>query len=176
MAAPSEAQLVEARTIALHAAKRQLGTSPDEADDVAQMVLVAFLDQDVDLLTNWRGWVARAARNRAIDQQRRSRDGYWDSERFEGSAPPKKMRSLGPSATGMWPSIWETLTATLNETEREMLLASLDGASNAEIATDFGYANANTVGVTLSRLRGKVRAAFVDRERVLDLLGVQRLY
>ena len=57
-----------------------------------------------------------------------------------------------------------------------MLFASLDGASNDDIARDLRCANGRSVAVILTRARTKVRAAFTDQQEVLGLLGPQRLY
>lgn len=174
MGVPSEAQLAEARLIAMRVAGRYFHPDSGEPEDVAQSVLITFLQQDVDNLDDWRAWVNRTARNRAVDHGRRRR--WADGRELDASAPPKHLREIGPSGAAIWPRVWAELTKTLTGTEREMLLASLDGASNAEIAEDFGYASANSAGVTLSRIRAKVRAAFTDREQVLGLLGIQRVY
>ena len=171
-------QLEEARAIAYRVACRYLDPATRLSDDVAQATIVKFLQVDLATLDNWRAWVNRVARNEAIDHLRRE-EKYWhgiDDRDISPSAPPKQMRDIGPSAAGMWPQILDKLTETLSEREREMLLASLDGASSADIAHDFGYANGRSVAVVLTRIRAKVRAAFSDRNEVLGLLGEQRIY
>lgn len=175
---PTDDQLHEARAIALRVANRYLEPATGLADDVAQATLVKFVDVDLDRLGNWRAWVNRVARNEAIDHLRREKTHWWGGTDVDASpsAAPKPLREVGPSAAGMWPQIITKLTETLGDREREMLLASLDGASNDDIARDFGYANGRSVAVTLTRARAKVRAAFTDRQEVLELLGPQRLY
>ena len=177
-ASPTDDQLHEARAIALRVANRYLEPATGLADDVAQATLVKFVDVDLDGLGNWRAWVNRVARNEAIDHLRREKNHWWGVTDLDASpsAPPKQLREVGPSAAGMWPQIITKLTETLGDREREMLLASLDGASNDDIARDFGYANGRSVAVILTRARAKVRAAFTDRQEVLKLLGPQRLY
>jgi RNA polymerase sigma factor (sigma-70 family) len=175
---PTDDQLHEARAIALRVANRYLEPASGLADDVAQATLVKFVDIDLHRAGNWRAWVNRVARNEAIDHLRREKTHWWGVTDVDASpsAPPKPLREVGPSAAGMWPQIITKLTETLGDREREMLLASLDGASNDDIARVFGYANGRSVAVILTRARAKVRAAFTDRQEVLELLGTQRLY
>ena len=132
-------------------------------------------------VTDWRPWVWKTARNAAIDQirDRKRRGGpvaQIDAGDDEAPAPPTRAWARGPSQAGMWPAVWEAFTDALSERERTLLLADLDGASYAELAEDFGYANANSVSVTLTRIRRKLRAAYPTRRDVLDLLGDQRIY
>jgi len=174
VAGPSDDVLREAGQIATRVARRYLMTDRRgeavSADDVAQDVLIALLKQDLDAIDNWRAWVNQAARNRAIDIVRRGTDqgALWDDE---VSAPPAALRASGTSAFGMWSSVEKVLLETLSNRDRELLLAHVDGASNAELARDFGLADAATVATTLSRIRRKVRAAFPGRAGILELLG-----
>ena len=71
----------------------------------------------------------------------------------------------------MWSSVERVLLATLSDRDRQMLLAHVDGASHADLARDFGLADAASVATTLTRIRRKVRIAFPDRADVLELLG-----
>ncbi|KQT01272.1 RNA polymerase sigma factor [Cellulomonas sp. Leaf395] len=174
MTRPDDAMLREAATIATRVAGRYLMTDRrGEAvtpDDVAQDVMIVFLRQDIDSLENWRAWVNRAARNRSIDVVRAG----WDARGLPDdgtSAPPVGMRDVGPSAVGIWDSVERTLLATLSDRDRQLLLAHVDGASHAELARDFGLADAASVATTLTRIRRKVRDAFPDRAGVLELLG-----
>lgn len=171
----TDADFQEARAIAVRVAGRYLPPDTGEAEDVAQSVLLKLLQTDIDAIRDWRAWVNRVARNLAIDRLRRWRHISTGPE-VDPSAPPRNLIAAGPSARAMWPSIWLQLTKDLDDREREMLLASLDGASSADIARDFGYASANSAAVTLHRIRAKVRSSYADRQGVLRLLGVQRIY
>lgn len=175
MTRPDDAMLREAATIATRVARRYLMTDRrGEAvapDDIAQDVLIAFLRQDVDNLENWRAWVNHVARNRAIDVVRAGRDASGLPDDNGTSAPPRALRELGGSAAGIWSSVQRDLLATLSDRDREMLLAHADGASNADLARDFGLADAASVATTLTRIRRKLRVAFPDRADVLELLG-----
>src|SRR4051794_4862835 len=111
--------LREAATIATGVARRYLMTDRRgeavTADDVAQDVLIAFLRQDVDNLDNWRAWVNRAARNRALDVARAGRDGDGLPDDVNGSAPPMALREVGGSAFGIWSSVEKVLLTTLSD-------------------------------------------------------------
>ena len=71
----------------------------------------------------------------------------------------------------MWSSVERVLLKTLSDRDQQMLLAHVDGASHADLARDFGLADAASVATTLTRIRRKVRIAFPGRSDVLELLG-----
>jgi DNA-directed RNA polymerase specialized sigma24 family protein len=83
---------------------------------------------------------------------------------------------LGPSAAGMRPQLMEHILEILSDQERAVVTRHLDGWSNAEIADEFGYASAQSVAVTISRARTKVRQRFDSRSQRDELLGPQRPY
>lgn len=165
----------EAREIAIRVAARYLPGDSGEPEDVAQSVLLKLLTVPEGSVRDWRAWVNRVARNLAIDRVRQWRPTYRGRE-IDPSAPPRSLTEVGPSGRAMWPRVWAELTKELSEREREMLLASLDGASNEDIAADFGYAGAGSAAVTLHRIRVKLRQTYADRRVMLKLLGVQRIY
>ena len=175
MTSPDDAMLREAATIAAGVARRYLMTDRrGEAvtpDDVAQDVLIAFLRQDVDTLENWRAWVNRAARNRAIDVVRsgpgRERAARRRDLRATGRAARRRPQCRSASGTRSSGCSWRRSPTAIGSCS----LAHVDGASHAELARDFGLADAASVATTLTRIRRKVRDAFPDRADVLELLG-----
>jgi DNA-directed RNA polymerase specialized sigma24 family protein len=57
--------------------------------------------------------------------------------------------------------------AVLTPKEQWMLLRQSEGASNDEIAAEFGYADARSAAVAISRAKKKVRDRFQDRAEIL---------
>jgi DNA-directed RNA polymerase specialized sigma24 family protein len=184
---PDASVLAEAHTLALRVARAELGQQAHDgidADDVAQEVLLRFAALDLAGIGTWRAWAPPAARNRARDAlraQRRHRHedlaGYGPTgDAAEGAGLPRQLRVLGPSGGVLAAMAWARATQLLNERERQALAASLDGASNQEIAEQLGYASAASVAVTLTRARVKLRAAFPAGPARDLLLGEIRLY
>jgi RNA polymerase sigma-70 factor (ECF subfamily) len=159
---------------ALSIAVRAAGTAnltADDAEDVAMDTVERLLEQDLSTLDNWRGWVWTVARRRALDLVRRDhrRGDILREQRHRD-------RDLGPSAQGMRDHAMAQVLSVLSDRDEALLLAQLDGVPNAELAEQFGLANAATVSVTLNRIRGRIRAAFPSAD-LRELLGdVPRLY
>jgi len=165
---PSEV-LAQARPIAERAASRVVG--PDDAEEIAQKTIEKLWQQDSSTLQNWRSWVWAVAHRAALDlvrQEGRRR------EILEGYRP--RDRDVGPSEQGMRDHAMAQVLSVLSDRDAALLLAQLDGVPNAELAEQFGLANAATVSVTLNRIRGRIRAAFPSAD-LRELLGdVPRLY
>lgn len=183
---PGPQVLAEADTIAFRVARAELGLQAHEgidADDVAQDVLLRFATQDLAGVGNWRAWVTTAAKNRARDALRAQRRhqhedlaGFGQEGQAAGPGLPRQLRALGPSGTVLATMAWARATQVLNPREHQALAASLDGWTNQEIAEQLGYASAASVAVTLTRARGKLRAAFPPGTARDLLLGEIRLY
>ncbi len=188
MSHPSESTLAEAHRVALRVARSVLGEGVHDgvdAHDVAQEVLVRFAGLDPSTIANWQAWVTTAARRRALDVIRaEKRHGHAALDLFDGEdnppgrAPlPRRLRALGASAEPVSRLALRSLATHLNDRERKVLWAHLDGWSNREIAQGLGYASADAVAVTLTRIRSKVRAAFPPGpERHLLLGETPRVY
>lgn len=142
-----------------------------EAEEVAQETTLRLSRQDGDGLRDWRGWVWTVARNRALDVLRQQQGRRDILERHK----PRE-RDVGPSEQGMRDAVLSQVLSVLSDRDAEMLLASLDGVPNAELAERFGLANASTVAVTLSRIRRKIRDAFPSAELRALLGDMPRVY
>ena len=161
--------LAQARSIAHRAAATAV--RDHEAEDVAQDTVLALIEQDLSELRDWRSWVWTVARRRALDlvRQEQGRRKILDQHR------PRE-RDVGPSAQGVRDAALGQVLSVLSDRDAALLLAHLDGATNAELAERFGLANAATVSVTLTRVRAKIRDAFPSAE-LRELLGeVPRVY
>ncbi|WP_169748101.1 RNA polymerase sigma factor [Demequina rhizosphaerae] len=160
-------QLERLRGIALRTARGILNDA-QRADDVAQDVMVRLLEEGLDDLANPDGYVARMAKFASIDQLR-ARKKEWvaveeDLEWIEGIADAQP----GPSSVAARPEFFRLLLAPLSEKQRFVFLAALDGVPNAEIAERFGYADARSAAVTLTRIRQLIRAPF-EQDELKDL-------
>lgn len=142
-----------------------------EAEDVAQDTVLLLTEQDLSELRDWRSWVWTVARRRALDlaRQEQGRRDILMRQRV-------RERDIGPSDQGVRDAALTRVLCVLSDRDAALLLAQLDGASNAELAERFGLANAATVSVTLTRIRTKIREAFPTAE-LRELLGeVPRVY
>ena len=168
MSVPSEV-LAQARSVAQRAASRVVG--PEDAEEIAQETIELLWQQDLSTLQSWRSWVWTVAYRRALDldaKEKRRR------QIIEGYRP--RDRDVGPSEQGMRDHVLAQVLSVLSDRDAALLLAQLDGVPNAELAEQFGLANAATVSVTLNRIRGRIRAAFPSAD-LRELLGdVPRLY
>lgn len=160
--------LTEAYLLARDTASRVVSS---EAEDIAQDTVLQLSERDLSELRDWRSWVRTVARRRALDVQRRERRRRQILER--GRIPT---RLPGPSDAGVRETSLAQVLAVLSDRDADLLLAQLDGASNAELAERFGLANAATVAVTLNRIRRRIRDAFPS-QTLRELLGeVPRIY
>jgi RNA polymerase sigma factor (sigma-70 family) len=136
-----------------------------EAEDVAQDTVLLLTEQNLSELRDWRSWVGKVARNRALDVARREHGRRDILQRHR-----VREREVGPSEQGMRDAALGQVLSVLSDRDAALLLAHLDGATNAELAERFGLANAATVSVTLTRVRTKIRDAFPSAE-LRELLG-----
>ena len=184
---PTTAQLAEAQEIARRTANRRLSGRDWEgigAEDVVQEVLLRFAELDLDAVENWEAWVVTATKNRCADvmaaELRHGNEAIDPNPGASGAGPDPStqlgMWVLGPSAAGMRPQMMAHILEVLSDQERAVVTRHLDGWSNAEIADEFGYASPQSVAVTISRARTKVRQRFDSRSQRDELLGPQRPY
>jgi len=153
-------EYAEAVDIARRVARPVLGPRADaELEDVAQEAIARLLEED-PAPNDWRAWLNRVARNTAVDVGRHA-------ARFDEKDGPEAdqdqllrdfvLRVLSTSEAGMIEAGMAFVTSDLTGRDREMLLASVNGASNAELAEDFGLASPEVVAQTLYRIRRRLR-------------------
>jgi len=159
-----------ARDIAARTARRYVDR--DLAEDVAQETLIRLQGADPEHLVSWQAWVATTSRNLALDIVRRE----VRRREIDGRHRPR-IATVGASDGATRADAVAIALSILGDRERKVFVAHLQGASNADIADDLGYASASSVGVTLSRSRAKMRRAFPDEDELRLLLGdVPRAY
>ena len=165
-------QLAEARDIAVRAARRKLRGQPfDWADDIAQETVIKLAQEDPDSLDNWRAWTTTVASRAAVDMLR---DEANRGRREAGYTP----RGVKPtSAQAVQFIALAQLLSVLTDRESELFRASVvQGLSNGELAERFGYKNAASVAVTLTRIRQKLKGGH-SPEALRELAGeLHRVY
>lgn len=172
MTVPSEEQIAEAQRIARRAAEGVLRGVDREgigADDVVQDVMMRFIKLDLTAVDNWRAWVTSAAKNRSRDIKRaEGRHRGPNDDDVDETAARVGSWVMGPSAAAMNKEMVRLVLAVLDPQEQQMLLRQSEGASNDEIAAEFGYANGRSAAVAISRAKKKVRDRFHDRAEILQ--------
>jgi DNA-directed RNA polymerase specialized sigma24 family protein len=145
------------RELALASARGYSPRSP--AEDVAQDVAERWLRQDPKPVA-WRGWVRTVTRNRVHDLMATGRggrelplDGGGDELVALGGGV------FGPSAGVVARDQLRRMLGGLGLKECRVLVASLEGLSNSEIATEFGYASNAAVATVVHRAKARIREA-----------------
>jgi RNA polymerase sigma factor (sigma-70 family) len=178
MTRPTSVEISEAMRIAGARAERELGERAWEgrsAEDVVQEVMLRFAALDLDEVGNWRAWVETTTRNACFDIRRRERRRNVHPDHVADVARRIAGWVLGPSAQAMAPRLAVFVLEGLSEREQAILLRHAAGASNEEIAAEFGYATPRSAAVAISRARKKVRDRFDEAGRA-EILDPQRPY
>lgn len=169
-ASPSEADIVLARDTAFNVA-RYRNLSPHDAEDLAQTVAERLLHQPA-VPDNVAAWSTTVAKNLVVDLMRKRKAGSegdtWvarevglDAEVVDDLLGLSMFvqRRLATSDIGtrarVVGEILEVLGTVLSQREVQLLVLLSQGRSQAEIADELGYKNAQTVKATLARARKK---------------------
>lgn len=156
-AAVHEAALLRART---HK------TRPSDQDclDIAQEVALRFARQEPGSIANPAAWANKVADNVCFTFAREGRrhggslseeDDADALEAFVTGGQPTSEGAIARQQAGR-------LIAMLSARERELVQLVVEGTPHADIAEAMGYANADSVKTTLSRLRKRLLAAALD--------------
>lgn len=170
----TQAEFDEAVGIARSVAHKYLAKGLPEAalDDVAQEAITRLLAQDPPP-SNWQAWLNTASGRIAIDMLRKDKPGLRDDEPGEDASPRKALErflveGIPTSAQPTLSDQIDRLLAGLSDRDRDLLWASVDGRSRAELAEEFGMKNAAVVSSTLDRIRRTVVKEFLPAELDLD--------
>lgn len=144
------------------------------AEDIAQDVAERWLRKDPKP-EMWRGWVATVTRNRIRDVMGRApaakdllvAPDVSDEYLILGGA------IYGPSARVIARDQLRKMLGGLPPAECRVLVASLEGLTNAEIAEEFDYASTAVVSTVLAKAKARIRAA---NPHVDLAITPQRLY
>ena len=149
-------QVHEAATI--RARSHPSRPSPQDVEDIAQETVARFAKQEPGSIENPAAWANTVAGNLCASLARSP--GRWQAELDDDDDPGALNRFLlGRSSS--WGAIVReqagVLLAMLNPRERELIQLVAEDTPQAEIAEIMGYANADSVKVTLNRIRKKIK-------------------
>jgi len=148
-----------------------MGCSAQDAEDIAQQALIRLLRQDprppnpdawITMTTQWLVLDLRKANRRrarpaaAGDVAEIDVGGREAVERFVADGVPASY----PVDADAVDRIWHQLEQRLSPRELEVLALVVEGVAYDEIAGQVGYKNADTVKVTVNRIRKKLRDDF----------------
>lgn len=156
-AAVHEAALLRARTHKTH-------PSDEDCLDIAQEVAERFARQEPGSIANPAAWANKVADNTCYSLARAGRRHGGalpeenDADAFEAfiaGGQPTSEGAIAREQAGR-------LVALLTPRERELVQLVVEGTPHADIAEAMGYASADSVKTTLSRLRRRLVAAALD--------------
>lgn len=155
---PSTADCEAVRTAAL-VRLRGFGQSMvrENAEDLAQDVTLAFIvAADREVIENPAAWANRAAGNAALKFIRDHKAPEPELEDTERAVLSFVLHGRATSDMAMIKQQTALLMAQLDDREKEFVTLVAFGYSQAEIAEIVGYANADSVKVTLNRKRARL--------------------
>ena len=148
-------QVHEAATI--RARSHTTRPSPQDVEDVAQETVARFAKQEPGSIENPAAWANTVAGNLCVNLARSQRGARPQMDDHDPGALNRFL--LGRSSS--WVAIVReqagVLLAMLTPRERELIQLVAEDTPQAEIAEIMGYANADSVKVTLNRIRKKIK-------------------
>ncbi len=146
---------------ALRARSHPSRPGPQEVEDIAQEVVLRYLRQEPGSITNPAAWANTVAGNLCMTfASRRARNGPLPEEDDARHAVEHFItRGKPTSYAAMLRQHSAAILAALTPRERELIQLVAEGTPQADIAEIMGFASADSVKVTLSRLRRKAVAA-----------------
>ena len=148
-------QVHEAATI--RARSHPSRPSPQDVEDVAQETVARFAKQEPGSIENPAAWANTVAGNLCVNLARSQRGARPQMDDHDPGALNRFL--LGRSSS--WVAIVReqagVLLAMLTPRERELIQLVAEDTPQAEIAQIMGYANADSVKVTLNRIRKKIK-------------------
>ena len=148
-------QVHEAATI--RARSHTTRPSPQDVEDVAQETVARFAKQEPGSIENPAAWANTVAGNLCVNLARSQRGARPQMDDDDPGALNRFL--LGRSSS--WVAIVReqagVLLAMLTPRERELIQLVAEDTPQAEIAQIMGYANADSVKVTLNRIRKKIK-------------------
>jgi RNA polymerase sigma-70 factor (ECF subfamily) len=150
-------QVHEAATI--RARSHPTRPSPQDVEDIAQETVARYAKQEPGSIENPAAWANTVAGNLCASLARSP--GRPQSEPDDDDGPRALNRFLLRGSASSQGAIARaqasTLLAMLSPRERELVQLVAEDTSQAEIAEIMGYANADSVKVTLNRIRKKIK-------------------
>ena len=149
-------QVHEAATI--RARSHPTRPSPQDVEDIAQETVARFAKQEPGSIENPAAWANTVAGNLCVNLARSP--GRRQAEMDEDDGPRALNRFLVGSSSSWGAIVREqagVLLAMLTPRERELVQLVAEDTPQSEIAEIMGYANADSVKVTLNRIRKKIK-------------------
>ena len=149
-------QVHEAATI--RARSHTTRPSPQDVEDVAQETVARFAKQEPGSIENPAAWANTVAGNLCVNLARSP--GRRQAEMDEDDGPRALNRFLLGSSSSWGAIVREqagVLLAMLTPRERELVQLVAEDTPQSENAEIMGYANADSVKVTLNRIRKKIK-------------------
>ena len=149
-------QVHEAATI--RARSHPTRPSPQDVEDIAQETVARFAKQEPGSIENPAAWANIVAGNLCVNLARSP--GRRQAEMDEDDGPRALNRFLLGSSSSWGAIVREqagVLLAMLTPRERELVQLVAEDTPQSEIAEIMGYANADSVKVTLNRIRKKIK-------------------
>ena len=153
-------QVHEAATI--RARSHPSRPSPQDVEDIAQETVARYAKQEPGSIENPAAWANTVAGNLCASlarSQRGARPPIDDDD-------PRALNRFLLGSSSSWGAIVReqagVLLAMLTPRERELIQLVAEETPQADIAEIMGYANADSVKVTLNRIRKKIKDGAAD--------------
>ena len=150
-------QVHEAATI--RARSHPSRPSPQDVEDIAQETVARFAKQEPGSIENPAAWANTVAGNLCVNLARSQRGEGPEMDDNDGPEALERFLVYGTRSSRAGIAIMQTgiLLAMLTPRERELVQLVAEDTPQAEIAQIMGYANADSVKVTLNRIRKKIK-------------------
>ena len=151
-------QVHEAATI--RARSHPSRPSPQDVEDIAQETVARFAKQEPGSIENPAAWANTVAGNLCVNLARSQRGEGPELDDNDGPEALERFLVYGTRSSRAGIAIMQTgiLLAMLTPRERELVQLVAEDTPQADIAEIMGYANADSVKVTLNRIRKKIKA------------------
>ena len=150
-------QVHEAATI--RARSHPSRPSPQDVEDIAQETVARFAKQEPGSIENPAAWANTVAGNLCVNLARSQRGEGPEMDDNDGAEALERFLVYGTRSSRAGIALEQTgiLLAMLTPRERELVQLVAEDTPQAEIAQIMGYANADSVKVTLNRIRKKIK-------------------
>ena len=150
-------QVHEAATI--RARSHPSRPSPQDVEDIAQETVARFAKQEPGSIENPAAWANTVAGNLCVNLARSQRGEGPEMDDNDGPEALERFLVYGTRSSRAGIAIMQTgiLLAMLTPRERELVQLVAEDTPQADIAEIMGYANADSVKVTLNRIRKKIK-------------------
>ena len=155
-------QVHEAATI--RARSHPSRPSPQDVEDIAQETVARVAKQEPGSIENPAAWANTVAGNLCVNLARSQRGEGPELDDNDGPEALERFLVYGTRSSRAGIAIMQTgiLLAMLTPRERELVQLVAEDTPQADIAEIMGYANADSVKVTLNRIRKKIKDGAAD--------------